>query len=286
MRGFYLIINFYFMSALDLCVSFSGGRSSAYMLYHILHSAKFRKFKKYVVFSNTGKEDEATLKFVQKCSFNFSVPVFWVEFDLDVDLKRTFKLVNFNTASRCGEPFEKLCYLKGIPSVAVPFCSSFLKREVIRQFMRSLGVLHYYTAIGIRADEIDRISVNKDKYKLLYPLIEDNICKSDVDLFWNDMPFNLTLDKVLGNCDCCWKKSFKTLFQIAKFYPDKFLWWSDMELLYGNYVKKSAKPPFYFYRGNNSALNVVSNNLNSITKNQLNLFYNISNGCSESCEVF
>ena len=52
-------------------ISFSGGRSSAYMLYHILkaHNFKLPDYIK-VIFANTGKEMPQTLDFVRDVALN------------------------------------------------------------------------------------------------------------------------------------------------------------------------------------------------------------------------
>ena len=55
-----------------------------------------------VCFANTGKEEEATLKFVNDCSVNWNVPIHWLEYR---SLKE-FAKVDYATASRNGEPFE------------------------------------------------------------------------------------------------------------------------------------------------------------------------------------
>ena len=62
-------------------VSFSGGRTSAYMLYKILeaHGGKLPDHIK-CLFSNTGKELPETLDFVQACSDNWGVEIVWLEF--------------------------------------------------------------------------------------------------------------------------------------------------------------------------------------------------------------
>jgi 3'-phosphoadenosine 5'-phosphosulfate sulfotransferase (PAPS reductase)/FAD synthetase len=60
------------------CISFSGGRTSAYMLWRILQANKGLPEEAIVCFANTGKEDEATLKFVKDCQDNWDVEINWL----------------------------------------------------------------------------------------------------------------------------------------------------------------------------------------------------------------
>lgn len=81
------------------CISFSGGRTSAYMLYRILEANEGLPEEAIVCFANTGKEEEATLKFVQDCSDHWKVPIHWLEYRVN---KPGFERVNIETASRNG----------------------------------------------------------------------------------------------------------------------------------------------------------------------------------------
>jgi 3'-phosphoadenosine 5'-phosphosulfate sulfotransferase (PAPS reductase)/FAD synthetase len=58
------------------CISFSGGRTSAYMLWRVLQSNNGLPQDAVVCFANTGKEDEATLRFVRDCGQQWNVPIF------------------------------------------------------------------------------------------------------------------------------------------------------------------------------------------------------------------
>ena len=54
------------------CISFSGGRTSAYMLYKILEAHDMSLPSEAIVcFANTGKECEETLEFVRDCEKNW-----------------------------------------------------------------------------------------------------------------------------------------------------------------------------------------------------------------------
>ena len=56
-------------------IAFSGGRTSAYMLHHILEANGGLPDRANVVFANTGREMPETLDFVQECSDRWSVPI-------------------------------------------------------------------------------------------------------------------------------------------------------------------------------------------------------------------
>lgn len=61
-------------------ISFSGGRTSAYMLHEILKAHGGTLPNDVVVaFANTGKEREETLRFVHECASRWGVYVHWVE---------------------------------------------------------------------------------------------------------------------------------------------------------------------------------------------------------------
>ena len=87
------------------CISFSGGRTSAYLLWRVLEANNGLPEDAIVCFANTGKEDEATLQFVKDCQDNWNVPITWLEFQIE---EPGYKVVTFETASRNGEPFEAL----------------------------------------------------------------------------------------------------------------------------------------------------------------------------------
>ncbi len=64
-------------------ISFSGGRTSGYLLYKILESYDgVLPEDVHVVFANTGKEMVQTLDFINDCSKNWDVNVRWLELDI------------------------------------------------------------------------------------------------------------------------------------------------------------------------------------------------------------
>lgn len=290
-----------------ILVSFSGGETSAYMAQELLKQYK-GWYEMIFVFANTGEENEETLIFANECDKYFGLNLVWIEAVIDpIKGKGTrHKVVTFETASRNGEPFEQQIAKYGIPNIAAPTCSRDLKKSPIRSYAKSIGWKDYKTAIGIRSDEIDRVSENMKKEKLIYPLVNFGVTKQHVNRFWRDMPFRLNLKGYQGNCKVCWKKSLRKLMQIAKENESAFDNFKLWEQKYENYIPESrienfkSELPIRFFRNHLSVNDIIELSKKEFNPPkddaivfsefiQLRLFdlpLDISNGCVESCEVF
>ena len=99
-----------------LVCTFSGGRTSAFMSLFIKNNPKYDEFDKVFIFANTGKERPETLDFVDKCDKEFNLNIVWLEALINEDkgVATSFKIVDYNSASRIGKPFEDM--LKKISS--------------------------------------------------------------------------------------------------------------------------------------------------------------------------
>lgn len=230
----------------NLLVSFSGGETSAFMAQWLNNHYEELGYEDIVfVFANTGLESERTLEFVDKCDKHFQLCVQWIEADVKQEhgVGTGYYNTDFENASRKGEPFERMIKKYGIPNQANPHCTRELKQSPISSFGKSwFNGEKYHTAIGIRADEMDRINENAKKKGFVYPLIEKSMIpttKPVINLYWRSMPFRLELKGYQGNCVTCWKKSSKKLYQIAKEDPSAFDFMMRMEQVYGNFVPVS-----------------------------------------------
>ena len=123
------------------------------MLWRVLQSNNGKLPEDAIVcFANTGKEEEATLEFVRDCGDKWNVPIAWIEYVWAEEPKDRFKVVDFKTASRNGEPFEELLNNKTIlPNPVARFCSIELKIKTDK----SLGQGHMF--------RLDRPSYKKMK---------------------------------------------------------------------------------------------------------------------------
>ena len=230
----------------NVLISFSGGRTSAFMLYKILEAQDWELPKSCkVVFANTGREMPETLDFVHECSENWNVPITWLEYDR-VNNKVTYKIVNHNNASRDGEPFEKLLTRAYLPNVVARFCTAELKVRTIKRYLVKQGWKKWYSCIGIRADETRRVNKKQkeDRWTFWYPLYHENITKREIMKFWNSQTFDLRLYgqngvTPKGNCDGCFLKSEATLAMMWREHPERMQWWDDMEKKVGATFNKS-----------------------------------------------
>jgi hypothetical protein len=214
-------------------ISFSGGRTSAYMLHQILAvNGDFDPDRVQVVFSNTGREMPETLDFVQECSERWGVKIVWVEDAARVKGTPLFDVVSHNSASRNGEPFTRLIERKkACPDQSKRFCTEHLKILCARRYLISLGWANWSNAVGIRADEPSRLKPSPDKRVTKWYPLSEGITVETVGRFWRSMPFDLRVAKGLGNCDGCFMKSEATLAGLARDHPNRHKWWQDQEAL-------------------------------------------------------
>lgn len=215
------------------CISFSGGRTSAYMLYKVLEAHDMSLPDDCVVcFANTGKEDEATLRFVHDCETNWNIKINWLEY-----VNKGFKKVDFQSASRNGEPFEELIKSKKyLPNPIARFCTEELKVKTINRFLESTNI-EATTMVGVRADEPRRVGKLRQR-GLLVPLVDSGVTQEHVQAFWRQQPFDLGLpfrDGVtpLGNCDLCFLKGPNQIMGLIKDDPSRAVWWAKQEQLVG-----------------------------------------------------
>lgn len=229
-------------------IQFSGGRTSGFMLNKILDANQDLPNNFHVLFQNTGREMDQTLDFVRDCSINFSVNITWLEYICNPPF---FKIVNYETASRNGEPFEALIKKrKYLPNVVTRYCSDVLKYRTAKRYLVNMGYKKWNSAIGFRADEmrrVERIHSRKHIREIIWtPLADAGITKSDIQIFWDNQSFNLGLIGIkgktpLGNCDGCFLKSEKNLANLCREYPERALWWRNMEAMFGKTFVKDRR---------------------------------------------
>lgn len=290
-----------------LLISFSGGRTSAVMT-KLCYEQYRDDFEIVVCFANTGLEHENTLKFVKDVEEHWNIPVVWVEAIVNPIQGKGIraKVVTFDSACRKGEPMEEAIKKYGIPNKINPHCSGRLKEEVIYFYCREyLGWKRgeWFTAIGIRSDEIDRMSAKAIENKMIYPLVKLGFTVDDVEEYMAKYSFDLDLPgKHYGNCVTCWKKSIRKLCTIAKHNPEAFDFFDEMEKKYNQVKKREGYEEKKFFRENKDTkeiLKLSKGDFKEYTESEWKdialfppetdltdwEFWDRESSCSESCEI-
>jgi 3'-phosphoadenosine 5'-phosphosulfate sulfotransferase (PAPS reductase)/FAD synthetase len=211
-----------------------------------------------VIFANTGREDEQTLRFVDRCSREWNVPIDWVEYAADDAVAFRWACVDYETASRNGEPFTALNRRKNyLPTAMQRYCTINLKIEPAACLMRDYGYTEWENLIGIRADEMRRVTkirarpVDETGAERRMPLADAGITKADVLAFWRGQPFDLGLpvingQSMHGNCDLCFLKPTGQLVSLIAEKPDRAVWWVAEEAWAQTRVKDSNSRGIHF----------------------------------------
>ena len=238
-------------------ISFSGGRTSAYMLWRILRAHGGTLPGDVVVcFANTGREIPATLDFVARCGQEWGVHIVWLEFRHSLVEGKTRRIrwaeiVSHNSASRNGEPFDMLLESKRIvPDRSRRFCSEQLKVLTIQRYLQSRGWRRWANIVGLRADESARIddkmaydAAHPGPFTSIFPLADAGVQEFEILKLWRGGSFGFDLqldhDGDGGNCDGCFLHSADRIARMFRKYPERMDWWPRTEARYGS---KTMRP--------------------------------------------
>jgi len=236
--------------------SISGGKSSAYV--EANYPSDYRAFA--LVRTNDIKclfpdkklrqmvSDEIGIEFVGTLEDNVIINTI---FDLEQLTGRKIKWVT-------GKTFEDVIDRKsGIPNLPQPnrrFCTQEMKVEPLFQYWKNEIKEPIISRFGFRANETRRavntnnrlnengflthkhiVSTNEkgrnkwgvtEYQKPFYPLIEDNIYKDKIELFWKNKPVRFAW---MNNCVGCMHKNPILLKKMMGLHPEKLQWFIDKE---------------------------------------------------------
>jgi 3'-phosphoadenosine 5'-phosphosulfate sulfotransferase (PAPS reductase)/FAD synthetase len=185
--------------------------------------------------------------------------------------------VGLNSASRRGEPFKALIERKKyLPNPVQRFCTSHLKVETMKAFMRAQGYERWNNAVGLRADEIRRIIKGQkrndsglERFTTIWPMLKAGVTARTVWQWWlgeNADPkrliyplpqgFDLGLYPYEGNCTQCFLKGFEILVHQEREQPGITDDWIAMQDRASELARKPSGARFhndYDYREVKSA---------------------------------
>ncbi len=155
-------------------VSFSGGRTSAYLVYLVESMRKSGEWTEPVeyIFMDTGAEHPKTYEFIKKCVEHFGIELTCLhgDFNQPVGTGHSYKVVSIDDCKHdmINGPFAQLMKKYGAPTVMSAWCTSRMKEETHDKYCDDkYGKDNYNTILGIRHDEPSRLvgSVNYRKLR-------------------------------------------------------------------------------------------------------------------------
>jgi hypothetical protein len=286
-------------------VSFSGGRTSAYLVNLMEQKRKTENWDVEYVFMDTSAEHPKTYKFIKDVvkHYNINLTCLQADFNQPVGEGHTYKIINVNDLKHdpVNGVYGQMMKKYGVPTIMSAWCTSRMKEETHDKYCNDkYGKGNYITWLGMRADEPKRIKLpNNRNIKYLAQLSDYE--KSDVLDFWQKMPFDLEIDEHLGNCVFCFKKMNAKVALAARDEPELLNQWIQATQsasdrlnkpiqkldLFGEYVQEIPKGTMY---RNHLTINGVIASFKMFSDEDLktHVYRNLkdSGTCSESCEAY
>ena len=285
----------------NIFCSVSAGYSSVMMA--IMLPKWFPNHKIVNVMANTSKEREESLDFMNKCDKYYNLNLVWVESEFhEKGIGVTPNIVTYKNLKRNGEIFEQGIKKLGIPNQKNKWCNRDMKLEVLRKYADSVfGKKNYSIAVGLRADEIDRVRKDYKTNNVFYPLLDRGVSSKDRNRFWKSQPIKISIPAYKGNCDMCFEKSNRKLMTILKEDPNKSDWWHKIIQTYGS-IPIEGKPSYNelmeknnglqtFYRGYNTIEDLIKMAERPFSKATDEYVYendllDYEGDCAIGCQVF
>lgn len=271
-------------------VSFSGGRTSAYLCY--LMKEKYGNDVDFI-YMDTGAEHPKTYKFIREVNEHFGLNLTCLRGDFNQPLGNghSYSVIDINEICPDLEPYRQMVMKYGTPTVASSWCTSRMKEEVHDKYCDdTYRKGNYQTWIGIRADEPKRLGGVGRSESLKYMAEVTDADKDDVLDFWSKMPFDLEIPEWLGNCVFCFKKSDLKLAAAQRDEPGLYIEWNEMIESAPDRNKKQGRNSAHMYRNQRTLTDVIAmfdgSTGDEIKSRIRGAKMTRTGSCSESCEAF
>lgn len=273
-------------------VSFSGGRTSAYLVHFMEQKRKLEGWDVRYVYCDTGMEHPLTLRFVREVVKFWDIDLKVLQLKVDPELGKPnsyteWTPADIQTRMPAIKPFADMLEKYGTPYIGGEFCTDRLKLTPYKAYCdERFGENGYVTWLGIREDEPLRL---KPKYGIRYLAELSDVTKEDILDWWSLQPFDLLIEEHLGNCVFCIKKSTPKIALATKDEKGLMLLWEylierkETRIVSSRFTKSNI-----MYRGYLSLDGISSmyadKGRDMIAKRVLKQRAYDSGSCSESCE--
>lgn len=270
-------------------VSFSGGRTSAYLVY-LMEQERLIGANVHYVFMDTGAEHPKTYDFIRNIVHRWGIPLVCIRMvALPMNKGVGYKAVSVDDLEPDLTPFRDMLRKYGAPDSARPHCSNKMKERPFQRYCKDRFGKEYVTWLGIRADEPNRLGERKG-VRFLAEIT--SATKQDILNWWGAQPFDLGISEHLGNCVFCVKKADGKLNLAIRDESMMFLAFNG--LVSGDDVRteglKNPEQSRKMYRGHRT-LAEMALLFQDLTRDELFTKLKMmrafdAGNCSESCEVF
>lgn len=274
-------------------VSFSGGRTSAYLVHLMEQKRKKEGWNVEYIFLDTGAEHPKTYEFIRNVAQHWKVPITCIRAKIanipNVGPKP--EVISLNEIGCNFIAWDQMLLKYGEPFQGGAFCTRTMKTQPNTKYCEAkYGKGNFYTWLGIRADEPKRLKQRKnDPQNIRYLAEISDAEKSDILAFWEKQPFDLQIPEWLGNCVFCLKKNVNKVALAVKDEP-------ELAERFGALIQRPANRSInkegrgVMYRGK-LTLEGIANLYAEQSRAELVEFVTKSKqldtgSCSESCEIF
>jgi hypothetical protein len=272
-------------------VSFSGGRTSAYLVHLMEQKRKNEGWDVEYVFCDTGAEHPKTYKFISDVVDNFGIKLTCIKGVIHPELGKGtyYDIVNIDSIGWDLSVWNDMTEKYSNPCITSPFCTDRMKTTPLTKYLNdNHGKGGFTNWMGMRVDEPKRIKAKKG---IRYLAEISDFEKQDIIKWWSEMPFDLGIEEHLGNCVFCFKKSAGKLALATKDEPQLMTEFNGMlsRPEVRDLSEKRGVPKNVIYRGNLTILG-ISKLYKDVERNELRQKLKFSKRlegeCSESCEAF
>jgi hypothetical protein len=269
-------------------VSFSGGRTSAYMVHLIERMRKEGTIDNvHYVFLDTGAEHPKTYEFIRNCVKHFGIDLTCLRALVNPEkgIGVTYKIVGLDDCKPDLQPWKDFTAKYGTPYVSGAFCTSRMKTDPFDKWCNNtFGKDNYTTWLGMRIDEPRRI---RDRKNIRYLAEISLMDKASILGWWSEQPFDLDIEEWLGNCVFCLKKGVNKIALAQRSEPEMAA--EFHELLASDSVRTLGERPAGnagIYR-NWMTIPAIVEAFAPFSDDQIKARMRSASGsCTESCEVF
>lgn len=269
-------------------VSFSGGRTSAYLV-HLMEQRRIKEdLDVRYIYMDTGAEHPKTYEFIKNVVSHFGINLTCLRVVVNPELGQgnSYEVIPVSEIKHDLEPWKAIVKKYGLPYPAGAFCTREMKFNPVTKYCKD-NFDEYTTWIGIRVDEQNRLRL-KDGINYLADISDFE--KDDINHWWSKQPFDLNIPEHLGNCVFCIKKSVNKIALAARDEP--ILAKRFIDVINGDVreVNREQQSSQIMFRGNNSLKGIIAL-FKDHTRDEIANVVKGSGGyksgsCSESCEAF